>query len=118
MGEAGVRAMIADLYVELHACPIADMFSPDIDNAVNRSAAFFVGLVGGPPIYHQQFGHPRMRARHMPFAIDQKARAEWLRCFDRVLQGAPEKYKFPEEHIEGFRKFLYGFSAWMVNTAS
>ena len=58
-----------------------------------------------------------MRARHIPFAIDEAARQEWLACFDRVLDQAVEKYNFPAEHLAGFRAFLVGFSSWMVNTA-
>ncbi|MEZ4617319.1 MAG: hypothetical protein R2867_17665 [Caldilineaceae bacterium] len=85
--------------------------------ASQKSAAFFVGLLGGPPLYHERYGNPMMRARHMPFVIDEAARQEWLACFDRVLAAAPERYKFPSEHIAGFRAFLEGFSGWMVNTA-
>ena len=59
-----------------------------------------------------------MRARHMPFVIDEAARREWLACFERVLENAAEKYNFPEEHLLGFRTFLIEFSGWMVNSAS
>ena len=85
--------------------------------ASRKSAAFFVGLLGGPPLYHQLYGNPAMRARHMPFLIDEAARQEWLRCFETVLADAPARYNFPAEHLDGFRTFLHGFSAWMVNTA-
>src|SRR5262249_59956033 len=43
-------------------------------------------------------------------------RREWLACFDRVLERAPERYAFPTEHLPGFRRFLRDFSLWMVNT--
>ncbi|MGC4068611.1 MAG: hypothetical protein QM784_28970 [Polyangiaceae bacterium] len=89
---------------------------PDLIEASKRSAAFFVQLFGGPPEYNERFGNPRMRARHLPFRITQEARDEWLRCFERVLVDAPTKYSFPEEHLEGFKGFLRGFSMWMVNT--
>lgn len=58
-----------------------------------------------------------MRARHMPFPIDEPARQEWLRCFHRVLDDAPARFGFPAQHLPGFRAFLDGFSGWMVNTA-
>ena len=77
-----------------------------------------VGLLGGPPLYQQLYGNPALRARHMPFPIDEAARQEWLRCFDLVLAAAPVRYDFPAEHLAGFRAFLDGFSGWMVNTAS
>lgn len=118
MGEAGVRAMIAALYDELHRSPISHLFSPDIAESVERSSAFFVGLLGGPPLYHQRYGPPAMRARHLVVAIDDDARREWLACFHRVLADAPRRFGFPAEHLPAFEQFLDGFAAWMVNRGS
>jgi len=117
MGEANIFAMLEDFYRELEKSPLRAMFPKDMVKASQKSAAFFVGLLGGPPLYHQRYGNPMMRARHMPFVIDETARQEWLACFNRVLDHAVEKYNFPAEHLEGFRNFLVGFSSWMVNTA-
>ena len=58
-----------------------------------------------------------MRARHIPFPIDEQARQTWLECFHRVLEGAETKYAFPPQHLDGFKEFLRDFSAWMVNKA-
>ncbi|MCX6044698.1 MAG: hypothetical protein NT075_06250 [Chloroflexi bacterium] len=117
MGEANIFAMLEDFYLELEKSSLRSMFPKDVVEASKKSAAFFVGLLGGPPLYHQRYGNPMMRARHMPFSIDEAARQEWLRCFDHVLAHAVEKYNFPAEHLAGFRAFLVGFSGWMVNTA-
>lgn len=117
MGEDGITQMLEDFYRELEQSSLRAMFPADMVAASRKSAAFFVGLLGGPPLYHQRYGNPAMRARHMPFLIDEKAKAEWLRCFERVLDHAPERYNFPAEHLPGFRAFLHGFAGWMVNTA-
>jgi hemoglobin len=117
MGEENIFAMLADFYGELEKSSIRAMFPRDMQKASQKSAAFFVGLVGGPPLYHQRYGNPMMRARHLPFAIDEPARQEWLRCFAAVLEDAPLRYGFPAEHLAGFWAFLEGFSGWMVNTA-
>lgn len=117
MGEANIFAMLEDFYRELEKSALRSMFPKDMVRASQKSAAFFVGLLGGPPLYHQRYGNPMMRARHMPFVIDEAARQEWLACFDHVLEHAVEKYNFPAEHLAGFRAFLIGFSSWMVNTA-
>ena len=117
MGQENIFAMLADFYKVLEVSEIRQMFPRDMARASRKSAAFFVGLLGGPPLYHQQYGNPMMRARHMPFAIDEAARQVWLACFDAVLADAPEKYNFPAEHLPTFRDFLVGFSGWMVNTA-
>lgn len=116
MGETNIFTMLADFYRELEQSSIRAMFPRDMQRASEKSATFFVGLLGGPPLYQQRYGPPMMRARHMPFVIDEDARQEWLRCFNLVLDHAPEKYSFPAEHIPGFRAFLDGFSGWMVNT--
>src|SRR5262249_59334097 len=101
---------------EPEASPLPPLSPAAMAAASRRSAAFFVGLLGGPPLYHQRYGNPMMRARHLPFAITLAARQEWLACFDRVLARAPERYGFPAQHLPGFRAFLEGFSLWMVNT--
>ena len=117
MGEANIVRMMEDFYGELERSSLRALFPEDMVAASRRSAAFFVGLLGGPPLYHQRYGNPMMRARHMAFAITPRAREEWLACFERVLAHATERYSFPAEHLEGFRAFLRGFSLWMVNTA-
>jgi len=117
MGEANIFAMLEAFYLELEQSPLRAMFPKNMIKASQKSAAFFVGLLGGPPLYQQRYGNPMMRARHMPFVIDERARQEWLACFNRVLDDAPENYDFPAEHLPVFRAFLDGFSGWMVNTA-
>lgn len=118
MGEANIFRMLADFYAELEKSPLRPMFPEDIIAASEKSAAFFVGLLGGPPLYQMRYGSPALRARHLPFAIDENGRQEWLRCFERVLEQAPERYNFPAQHVEGFYIFLREFSGWMVNTPS
>src|SRR5215470_13929136 len=115
MGEANVFKMMSDFYQELEKSEIRNLFPEDMEEASKKSAMFFVTVLGGPALYFQKFGPPRMRARHLPFEIDEHARRVWLGCFDRVLEGAELKYQFPRQHLEGFKDFLKNFSAWMVN---
>ena len=117
MGDDNIVQMLEDFYRELEGSWLRPMFADDMVAASRKSAAFFIGLLGGPPLYQQLYGNPALRARHMPFPIDEAARQEWLRCFDVVLADAPARYNFPAEHLVGFRAFLDGFSGWMVNTA-
>lgn len=116
MGEDNIYRMLEDFYAELGRSSLQGMFPKDLVAASRKSAAFFVGLLGGPPQYHERYGNPMMRARHMPFPITQAARDAWLACFERVLDNAPEKYSFPEQHLQGFKDFLRGFSTWMMNS--
>jgi len=117
MGEANIFRMILDFYAELEKSEIRRLFPSDMVEASKKSAAFFVTVLGGPPLYLEKYGPPRMRARHLPFEIDERARQVWLGCFERVLEGADVKYQFPMQHMEGFKDFLKNFSAWMVNKA-
>ncbi len=117
MGEGNIFRMMRDFYRELESSELRPLFPADMEQASMKSAAFFVTILGGPPLYAQKYGPPRMRARHLPFEIDERARQIWLECFDRVLEGADMKYGFPMEHMEGFKNFLKNFSAWMVNKA-
>jgi hemoglobin len=116
MGEAAIVRMIEDFYGELERSSLRALFPEDMKAAAQRSAAFFVGLLGGPPLYHERYGNPMMRARHLRFRVTPRARAEWLACFERVLAEAPGRYGFPVLHLPGFRAFLRDFSLWMVNT--
>jgi hemoglobin len=117
MGEANIFRMMLDFYKELEKSEVRHLFPPDMEEASKKSAMFFVTLLGGPPLYLQKYGSPRMRARHLPFEIDEPARQVWLRCFDNVLEGSETKYNFPGQHLQGFKDFLKSFSAWMVNKA-
>jgi hemoglobin len=117
MGEDNIKALLRDFYFKLGESPISGMFPKDLEKASFKSALFFIGLLGGPPLYHETFGPPRMRARHMPFKITAEFREVWLSSFYSVLENY-ENYAIPSEHLAGFKAFLDGFSAWMVNSSS
>lgn len=121
MGEANIRAMIEDFYGRLARSEIAELFPPacsvELEAAADRSASFFVFLLGGPPLYQQRYGPPMMRARHLPFRIDERARRVWLACFAESLDHAERELGMTRPQREGFESFLIAFSAWMVNTA-
>jgi hemoglobin len=115
MGEDSIYKMLEDFYLELETSSIRQLFPANMKEASKRSAAFFVSILGGPPLYQQLYGPPRMRQRHLPFEIDEKAGQVWLECFKKILIDADKKYGFPLEHMESFWTFLDKFSSWMVN---
>lgn len=117
MGEENIFRMCRDFYDEIGRSPIRPLFSDDLPAASEKLAAFLVGICGGPPLYHQRYGPPMMRARHLAFPIDEAARRVWLDCFFKVLEKA-DQYHFPSRHLEGFKRWLEEFSAWMVNRKS
>ena len=66
---------------------------------------------GGPTTYTDRFGHPRLRARHLSFPIDTRARNEWLWCMDRAL----DEHDMPGELREALREKLHALADHMRN---
>ena len=116
MGEANIFKMLEDFYLELGQSEIKHLFPANMKHASQKSGAFFVFLLGGPPLYQERHGSPMMRQRHMAFTIDEQARQVWLACFRKILIDSETKYQFPPEYMEEFVTFLERFSLWMVNT--
>jgi hemoglobin len=85
----------------------------DFAGAEERLRDFLVGRFGGPPRYLEQRGHPRLRMRHMPFAIDQRARDRWIALMDRALDDA----QLPPEVTALLRDFLAQVATFMINRA-
>lgn len=117
LGEDGVFELLAAFYRRLEASELRAMFPADMLAASERSAAFFVQLLGGPPLFNERHGPPRMRARHLPFEIGEAERRIWLEAFRETVAESVQAGVFPAEHRAGFEAFLEGFSAWMVNVA-
>lgn len=115
MGDEGVINMIGEFYERLHRSGISPMFQRDIKDSVDRSASFFVQLLGGPLYFNSKYGPPRMRMRHLPFKITESYKDEWLKCFFETLDN-PKNFTFPEDHLQQFKSFLRDFSSWMVNS--
>lgn len=121
MGEENIIAFTRAFYHRLAASSIAHLFPKGERNlmtAADRSATMNVFLFGGPHLYQQRYGPPRLRMRHMPFVIDETGRREWMRCFRETLAEAPEKFGMPAEHVDKVEKFYEDFSGWMVNSAA
>jgi hemoglobin len=59
---------------------------PSLENANQRLFMFLSGWMGGPDLYQEAHGHPRLRMRHMPFAIGTQERDQWLRCMAWAME--------------------------------
>lgn len=86
-GDAAVRALVDDFYDFMDAdSPVVRAMHPeDLGESRDKLHEFMSGWLGGPPLYHEKRGHPRLRGRHMPFAVDQHAVDEWLRCMGLAM---------------------------------
>jgi hemoglobin len=113
VGEEGFRRLVAAFYRQVPSDDIlGPMYPPgDLAGAEERLRDFLIGRFGGPPRYIEQRGHPRLRMRHAPFAIDPTARDRWLRLMTRALDQAG----FPPEATNGLRAFFDEVSSMMIN---
>ncbi len=113
IGEDGFERLIAAFYRQVPGDDILGPMYPadDMDGAEQRLRDFLVGRFGGPQRYIQQRGHPRLRARHVPFAIDARARDRWLELMDRALI----ETKLPADADRALRTFFDAVAAMMVN---
>lgn len=75
---------IMDAYPE--AAGIRRLHPPDLGGSRDKLFLFLVGWMGGPPIYVEKYGHPRLRARHLPFPIGEAERDQWLFCMNQAME--------------------------------
>jgi len=113
VGEEGFHRLVAAFYRQV---PDDDILGPmyppdDMDGAEERLRDFLVGRFGGPQRYIEKRGHPRLRMRHFPFAIDIAARDRWVELMERALEEA----EFPPEADEILREFFAAVATMMIN---
>jgi len=88
-GRPTVDALVHRFYELMDTAPEAEAVRAthpeDLTRAIEKLADFLTGWMGGPPVYVQKHGHPRLRARHMPFVIGVRERDEWLWCMGHAL---------------------------------
>ena len=116
VGEEGFERLIAAFYRQVPGDDILGPMYPadDIAGAEQRLRDFLVGRFGGPQRYIEQRGHPRLRMRHMPFAVNTAARERWLALMFRALDEA----KFPPEADAFLREFFGAVSTMLINRES
>ena len=88
-GEPGVRALVDRFYDLMDLEPayagIRRLHPGTLDGSRDKLFWFLCGWLGGPQHYTGRFGHPRLRMRHMPFAIGIQERDQWLACMDQAM---------------------------------
>lgn len=88
-GEPGVRALVDSFYDVMDQDPrfahLRGLHPADLGESRDKLHWFLVGWTGGPPMYVERRGHPRLRARHLPFPIGPLERDQWLACMDLAI---------------------------------
>ena len=113
IGEAGFSRLVAAFYRRVPGDEILSAMYPahDLAGAETRLRGFLIQRFGGPDTYSQQRGHPRLRMRHAPFAIDQRARDRWVSLMEAALVEAD----FPPEVQAPLRQFFHEGATFMIN---
>ncbi len=119
LGEAGIAALVAGFYRRVPADPVLGPMYPaqDLAGAEQRLRDFLVYRWGGSPRYIQERGHPRLRMRHAPFAVDQAARDRWMELMgasidEQLAAGLPG---LTPEVAEWLRGFLGDIATFLMN---
>lgn len=113
IGESGIRRMVAGFYRQI---PLDDVLGPmypphDLSGAEERLALFLLFRFGGPQDYLQRRGHPMLRMRHAPFAINQLARDRWMQLMGRSI----DECQFPENVSSVLKSFLGNVATFLMN---
>ncbi|MCF6437459.1 group II truncated hemoglobin [Pseudoalteromonas sp. MMG022] len=114
-GETGARAL-ADRFYDImasdpYAKPLYDMHPQPLDRIRQVFFEFLSGWLGGPDLFVEKYGHPRLRQRHMPFPIDKDLRDQWMYCMNKALD---EQIDNPLLR-EGLRHSLAQLASHMIN---
>ncbi|MFS4460338.1 group II truncated hemoglobin [Bdellovibrio sp. HCB2-146] len=89
-GEETLRKLVKRFYEVMdtmpEAKPIRDMHPADLQSSEDKLFMFMSGWLGGPNLFMEKFGHPRLRARHLPFSIGKAERDQWMICMVQAFE--------------------------------
>ncbi|WP_290872201.1 group II truncated hemoglobin [Aquabacterium sp.] len=114
-GDTAVRTLVDRFYdlmdIEPAYTVLRQVHGPSLDDARDKLYWFLSGWLGGPNLFIERFGHPRLRARHMPFSIGIKERDEWLACMDQAMA----ECQVNPDLVPRLQKAFFETADWMRN---
>nr|WP_041296443.1 group II truncated hemoglobin [Janthinobacterium sp. Marseille] len=115
-GDAKVRELVDRFYDLMDLEPafagIRAMHPTTLEGSRDKLYWFLSGWTGGPNMFVERFGHPRLRARHLPYAIATDERDQWLRCMETAMQDVG----IEEQIQKRLQQAFYDTADWMRNT--
>ena len=114
-GETRLRELVDRFYdlmdLEPQFAALRAMHPPSLDGSRDKLFWFLCGWSGGPNHFIERFGHPRLRARHLPFSIASNERDQWLRCMALAMH----ELDMPEALQERLIHSVFQTAYWMRN---
>lgn len=114
-GKETIRELVETFYDIMESDPKAAelraIHKPDLTEAREKLFMFLTGWTGGPQLYIERYGHPRLRARHMPFSIGESERDQWMYC----MISAMHKIGIVEPVLTKLATQLHGVADFMRN---
>ena len=114
-GEPRVQELVTRFYDLMDLEPkyqtLREIHHQSLDGAREKLFLFLSGWLGGPSLYIEKYGHPRLRARHMPFKVDTTGRDQWVACMAQAMR----EIEVSEELFQKLVVSFYGTAEWMRN---
>ncbi len=107
-GADKIRALVQRFYQLMDELPeaygIRKMHGEDLQEVSDKLFKFLSGWMGGPQLFVEQYGHPMLRRRHLPFAIADAERDQWMLCMNQALNDVVEDAALRRELSAAFVK--------------
>jgi hemoglobin len=114
-GDAALRRLVDRFYDLMDTVPeyygIRKLHPQDLSGSRDKLYMFLSGWLGGPGLYVEKFGHPMLRARHLPFSIGVEERDAWLACMLQAMEDTGVKENLRDSLLRAF----FGTADWMRN---
>jgi hemoglobin len=114
-GEVRLRALVDRFYALMDSEPeyfgIRKLHPATLAGSADKLFMFLSGWLGGPSLYIEKFGHPRLRARHLPYAIASAERDQWMACMRQAMEAEQMEPGLRDALLEA----LQGTADWMRN---
>ena len=105
-GEAAIARLTDSFYTLMASVPqfagIRAMHPEDLSESRDKLFMFLSGWLGGPDLFVEKFGHPRLRGRHMPFAIGTSERDQWVACMSLAMEQVGVEAAMRERLLQSF----------------
>jgi len=114
-GDAKVRELVERFYDLMELEPgyahLRKVHGSSLESAREKLYFFLSGWLGGPSLYTDRYGHPMLRARHLPFAIGTTERDQWMACMVQAM----EETEVAQDLRQALREALFKTADWMRN---